>query len=69
MSENLKHQWNSWFAWRPVTLTYSNRRVWLCTIYRRAMYKTYTTHDDYQRWEYGTVFDVLGHDTKPQRQR
>lgn len=62
------HQWNSWFAWRPVT-TLSGKRIWLKSIYRRANYKTYVTMDDWQRWEYGDVFDVLRAPPWPQHQR
>lgn len=69
VSKRSIHSWNSWFAWRPVRLTHSQRWVWLRTIYRRAQYKTYVTYDDWQRWEYGTIFEVLGSDTKPQHQR
>jgi hypothetical protein len=54
-----KHQWAKWFAWRPVTLTRTGERVWLEYIYRRALYKTYATWDEYQKYEYGTIICVL----------
>ena len=54
-----RHQWAKWFAWRPVRLTRTGRRVWLAWIYRRAMYKTYSTIDEYQKYEYGTILCVL----------
>lgn len=63
-----KHQWHSWFAWRPIR-TLSNQRVWLKHIYRRAQYKTYATYDDWQRYEYGNIIDVLRAPIKPKHQR
>jgi len=51
------HPWEEWFAWRPVKLLDGNR-VWLKKIYRRCI-NTYVDHDDWQRYEYGTIFDVL----------
>lgn len=65
---HLKHKWQPWFAWRPVRLTYTGKRIWLERIYRRAQYKTYATYDDWQRWEYGTLLDVLASDTNPRHQ-
>ena len=48
--------WQQWFAWRPVKI--NGRRVWLKTIYRRSL-NTYVDMDDWTRYEYGTVFDVI----------
>lgn len=48
--------WKKWFAWRPVKV--NGKRVWLKKIYRRCI-NTYVDHDDWKRYEYGTVFDVL----------
>jgi len=48
--------WQKWFAWYPVKI--HNKRVWLKTIYRRKI-NTYVDMEDWARYEYGTVFDVL----------
>lgn len=48
--------WKLWFAWRPVKI--HGKYVWLKTIYRRCI-NTYVDYDDWQRYEYGTVFDIL----------
>lgn len=48
--------WQQWFAWRPVKI--HGKRVWLKTVYRRCI-NTYVDFDDWSRYEYGTVFDVL----------
>ena len=48
--------WKPWFAWRPVKL--KGRRVWFKKIYRRKI-NTYVDHDDWARYEYGDMFDVL----------
>jgi hypothetical protein len=64
-----KHEWAKWFAWHPVTLTYTGRRVWLEWIYRRALYKTYATIDDYQKYEYGTILCVLQSPPDPEKQQ
>ena len=48
--------WTKWFAWRPVTVY--GKRVWLKTVYRRCI-NTYVDMDDWNRYEYGTIFDVL----------
>ena len=50
--------WRPWFAWRPVRmlngqLTRGRR------IYRRAYEKTYVNHDDWTRYQYGSLLDVL----------
>jgi hypothetical protein len=50
------HNWESWFAWRPVKI--HGERVWLKHIYRRCI-NTYVDMDDWKRYEYGTLFDVL----------
>ena len=49
--------WNIWFAWRPVT-TINGERVWLKKIYRRCI-NTYVDHDDWTRYEYGNIFDII----------
>jgi len=49
--------WYIWFAWKPVT-TISNERVWLKKIYRRKI-NTYVDFDDWSRYEYGNMFDIL----------
>lgn len=48
--------WKPWFAWRPVTV--NGKRVWMKKIYRRSI-NTYVDHDDWTRYEYGTIFDVI----------
>jgi hypothetical protein len=49
--------WEIWFAWRPVK-TVTGERVWLKKVYRRCI-NTYVDHDDWTRYEYGNIFDVL----------
>ena len=48
--------WEKWFAWYPVKV--HNNRVWLQTVYRRSII-SYVDMDDWQRYEYGTLFDVI----------
>ena len=48
--------WKKWFAWRPVKI--HGRYVWFRTVYRRCI-NTYVDQEDWSRYEYGTVFDVL----------
>ena len=48
--------WTKWFAWHPIKI--HGRRVWLKTVYRRKVI-SYVDMDDWARYEYGTVFDVL----------
>ncbi len=48
--------WEKWFAWHPVRV--HGKPVWLKTIYRRHV-TTYVDFDDWSRYEYGTLFDVL----------
>jgi hypothetical protein len=48
--------WEQWFAWRPVKV--HGKRTWLKTVYRRII-NTYVDMDDWARYEYGTIFDVL----------
>jgi len=48
--------WKKWFAWYPVNV--NNNRVWLKTVYRRCI-NTYVDMDDWSRYEYGTIFDVI----------
>ncbi len=49
--------WKKWWAWRPVKLHGQN--VWFKTIYRRKI-NTYVDMDNWARYEYGDIFDVLG---------
>jgi len=49
-------KWQQWFAWRPVKI--HGKRVWGKTVWRRCI-NTYVDHDDWTRYEYGTVFDVI----------
>lgn len=48
--------WQEWFAWRPVKV--HGERVWFKTILRRCI-NTYVDHDDWERYEYGNIFDAL----------
>ena len=48
--------WEQWFAWYPVKV--HSKRVWLKTVYRRSIF-SYVDMDDWQRYEYGTLFDVI----------
>ncbi len=48
--------WCKWFAWRPVKI--NGRRVWLKTVYRRCI-NTYVDYDNWKRYEYGNIFDIL----------
>ena len=48
--------WKTWFAWRPVVIR--GERIWLKTVYRRCI-NTYVDHDNWKRYEYGTLFDVI----------
>lgn len=49
-------KWKPWFAWRPVKI--HGKRIWLKVIYRRCI-NTYVDMDDWSRYEYGTLFDVI----------
>ncbi len=51
-----KGAWQKWFAWYPVKI--HGKRVWFTTIYCRCI-NTYVDHDDWKRYEYGTMFDVI----------
>lgn len=55
-TEGPKAPWQEWFAWRPVTI--KGKRVWMKKVYRRKT-NTYVNHDDWPRYEYGDLFDVL----------
>jgi hypothetical protein len=48
--------WKPWFAWRPVKI--HGKRIWLKTVYRRCI-NTYVDMEDWERFEYGTIFDVI----------
>ena len=48
--------WEKWFAWYPVKV--HSKRVWLKTVYRRSVH-SYADMDDWQRYEYGTIFDLI----------
>ena len=55
-NESYKAPWEPWFAWRPVKI--KGNRVWLKKVYRRKT-NTYVNYDDWSRYEYGDMFDVL----------
>ena len=48
--------WKPWFAWRPVKI--HGKRIWFKTVYRRCI-NTYVDQEDWARYEYGTIFDVI----------
>lgn len=48
--------WKPWFAWRPVTI--KGKRIWLKKVYRRKT-NTYVNYDDWARYEYGDIFDII----------
>lgn len=48
--------WEKWFAWYPVKV--NGNYTWLKTIYRRCI-NTYVDMDDWTRYEYGTIFDII----------
>lgn len=48
--------WKAWFAWRPVKI--KGKQIWMKRVYRRST-NTYVNHDDWTRYEYGDMFDVL----------
>lgn len=48
--------WEKWFAWYPVKV--NGNYTWFKTIYRRCI-NTYVDMDDWSRYEYGTIFDVI----------
>lgn len=52
-----RNPWKKWFAWRPVKV--KGKHVWMKTVYRKEIPKTYATYDDWTRYEYGDMFDVL----------
>ena len=49
--------WKGWFAWHPVTLV-NGERVWLKKVFRRCI-NTYVDYDNWKRYEYGSLFDVI----------
>ena len=61
MSEK-KYPWKKWFAWRPVKV--KGHIKWMRNVYRREIPKTYVDYDDWTRYEYGTIFDVLKSESK-----
>lgn len=56
-AESPKYPWKKWFAWRPVKV--KGKIKWLRNVYRQEIPKTYVTHDDWTRYKYGDIFDVL----------
>ena len=47
-------------AWYPVKVY--DEWKWLTKVYRREIPKSYVNYDDWTRYEYGTIFDVLIND-------
>jgi hypothetical protein len=52
----IKLPWHKWFAWYPVRV--HGKYTWLKIVYRRSIH-SYADLDDWQRYEYGTLFDVI----------
>lgn len=50
--------WQKWFAWRPVT-SITGQRLWMQLVYRRSI-NTYVDYDNWKRYEYADIFDVIG---------
>jgi len=50
--------WQKWYAWYPVT-TITGQRLWMQNVYRRCI-NTYVDMDDWKRYEYADIFDVIG---------
>lgn len=48
--------WTKWFAWYPVMI--NGERVWLESVFRRCI-NTYVEFDNWKRYEYATLFDVI----------
>lgn len=48
--------WEKWFSWYPVKV--NGNYTWFKTVYRRCL-NTYVDMDDWSRYEYGTIFDVI----------
>jgi hypothetical protein len=57
VEEQNKEPWKPWFAWRPVKV--NNHYSWFKIVYRRPIPKTYSTYDDWTRYQYGTIFDAI----------
>ena len=51
-----KDPWEKWFAWYPVKV--HGKRTWLNIVYRRSV-RIYVDMDDWEQYEYGTLFDVI----------
>ena len=51
------HQWESWYAWRPVRDEHGSWH-WLKDVYRLRG-NTYVDQEDWAWYYYGTVFDIL----------
>ena len=55
--------WKKWLAWRPIII--NNERIWLKKIYRRKVIDMGAPddpmgyHSDPDKYEYGTILDVL----------
>ena len=48
--------WKSWYAWRPIKL--HGEWVWFEWVFRRKI-NTYVDMDNWSRYEYGNIFDVI----------
>lgn len=57
VSKRTIHQWQPWFAWRPVR-TISNRVVWWTRVYR-VVGNDYVDYDNWSWYHYADDFDLL----------
>jgi len=57
VSKRTIHQWQPWFAWRPIR-TVSDQVAWWTTVYR-TVGNDYVDHDDWSWYHYADEFDLL----------
>lgn len=50
-------RWEEWYAWHPVTDIHGQRH-WRTMVYRTVA-NTYADCEDYTKYHYGNLFDVL----------
>jgi hypothetical protein len=51
-----KGPWKSFYAWRPIKL--HGEWVWFEWVFRRKI-NTYVDYDNWDRYEYGNIFDII----------
>jgi hypothetical protein len=52
-----KGSWQKWFAWKPVKIR--TKKVWLKFIYRRTVNMYSADMNEWQYFEYSTLFDII----------